>query len=239
MSGKLGTRKHKPKLIIFASGTKEGGGSGFENLVRATQNFSNPITKIPELNADIIAVVSNHEQGGVRERARRLNIPFIHIPNRTLSDNVLCVEAYRKVVEESGAEWYALSGWLKHVKGLDPACTFNIHPALLSQLDGRFGGKGLHGVHVHEAIKAAFEKSEITETGVTMHFVTDEYDRGPIFFEYKIPLKKGMTAEEIGKTVNKAEHEWQPRITNMVIHGEIAWDGKDPRTLTVPPHLFF
>ncbi|MDP2650053.1 MAG: formyltransferase family protein, partial [bacterium] len=130
--------------------------------------------------------------------------------------------------------WVALSGWLKKVEGLDPARTFNIHPALLSQFNGRFGGSGMHGHHVHEAVKQALDAGEVTESGVTMHFVTDEYDRGPIFFEYKVPLQKGMPAEEIGEAVNKAEHEYQPKITNMVIHGEIAWDGKDPRTLTVP-----
>ncbi|MDO8576530.1 MAG: formyltransferase family protein, partial [bacterium] len=73
------------------------------------------------------------------------------------------------------------------------------------------------------------------ESGFTMHFVTDEMDRGPAFFEKRIPLKQGMTAEEIAKAVNKAEHEWQPKITNMVVHGEIRWDGKVPRSLVAPP----
>ena len=68
-----------------------------------------------------------------------------------------------------------------------------------------------------------------------MHFVTDEMDRGPVFFEHRLPLKKGMSAEEIEKAVRQAEHEWQPQITNMVVHGEISWDGKDPASLKVPP----
>ena len=67
-----------------------------------------------------------------------------------------------------------------------------------------------------------------------MHFVTEEHDRGPAFFEKRVPLKQGMTVEEIAKKVNAAEHEWQPKITNMVVHGEIRWDGKNPDSLVVP-----
>ena len=231
----------RPKVIVFASGTKDGGGSGFENLVVASRSGI--------LNADIVAVVSNHERGGVRERADRLGVPFIYL-NLARHTNILenVGMLYQEVVRKSGAEWVALSGWMKQVKGLDPKHTFNIHPALLSQLGGpsprhsglrpreggRFGGKGMYGTSLYEAVKAAFDTGEITETGVSMHFVTEEMDRGPVFFEFRVPLQKGMSAEEIAKAVNVAEHKWQPKITNMVVHGEISWDGKDPKSLVVP-----
>ncbi len=207
----------RPKIIVFASGKRSGGGSGFENLARSK-----------ELDADIVAVVSNHERGGVHERAMQLGIPFIHFPEPYDAEN------YAKIVADAGAEWVALSGWLRHVSGLDPAKTFNIHPALLSFDNGRFGGKGMYGNHIHEAVKKALDEGEITESGFTMHFVTEEHDRGPAFFEKRVSLKQGMTVEEIAKAVNKAEHEWQPKITNMVVHGQIRWDGKDPATLVVP-----
>lgn len=226
----------RPKFIVFASGTRDGGsshttkteypqenlggGSGFENLVQS-----------PDLDAEIVAVVSNHEHGGVRERAERLGIPFVYFSGPYDAGH------YQKIVADSGAEWTALSGWLKKVEGLDPAKTFNIHPALLSQLGGRFGGEGKWGSRVHEAVKAALDAGEITESGFTMHFVTDEYDRGPVFFEHRVPLEKGMTAEEIARAVNAAEHEWQPKITNAVAHGEIRWNGKDPDSLVVPSDL--
>lgn len=203
-----------PRLVIFASGTKDGGGSGFENLIKS-----------PELDAEIVAVVSNHEKGGVRARADKLHIPFIYFPGPFVA------EEYQKIIAKTGAEWTALSGWLKKVEGLDPAKTFNIHPALLSYDHGRFGGAGLYGHYVHEAVKYALDAGEISESGFTMHFVTPEYDRGPIFFEYRIPLQKGMAAEEIGNLVNKAEHEWQPKITNKIVHGEISWDGENVETL--------
>jgi len=214
-----------PKLIVFASGTKEGGGSGFENLVQAS--------RAGVLDAEIVAVVSNHENGGVREKAARLGIPFVYF------SGPFDAEHYASVLQKTAirAEWIALSGWLKLVTGLDPRRTFNIHPALLSQLGGRFGGHGMYGHRVHEAVAEALAKGEITESGFTMHFVTDEMDRGPVFFEHRVPLTKGMTADEIAQAVNKAEHEWQPKITNMVVHGEIIWDGKNPASLVVPSNL--
>src|SRR3989344_1428367 len=54
-------------------------------------------------------------------------------------------------------------------------------------------------------------------------------------FEHRVSLTRGMSADEIAKAVNKAEHEWQPKITNMVVHGDIRWDGKSARSLTFPP----
>lgn len=214
-----------PKLIVFASGTKDGGGSGFENLVVASRNGI--------LDAEIVAVVSNHEHGGVRERARRLGIPFIFFPGPYDGEHYFNV-LQNTAMGNNAVGWVALSGWFKKVGGLDPKRTFNIHPALLSQLGGRFGGEGMYGMHIHDAVREAFEKGEISETGCSMHFVTDEYDRGPVFFEYRIPIKKGMTAEGIQKAVNEEEHRSQPKITNMVVQEQISWDGKDPASLVVP-----
>ena len=217
----------RPKIIVFASGTPTSGGSGFENLVNAT--------KSNVLDADIVAVVSNVEHGGVRERAEALGVSFIYFPEP------YDAEGYSSVLQKTAIEkeklWVALSGWSKLVRGLDPRKTFNIHPALLSQLGGRFGGKGMYGHREHVAVQEALERGEITETGISMHFVTEEYDRGPVFFEHRIPLQKGMNVDDIQKAVQAAEHEWQPRITNLVVHEKISWDGKDPASLVVPSDL--
>ena len=206
----------KPKLIIFSSGTKTGGGSGFENLVKAQKSGI--------LNADIVAVVSNHEAGGVKEKAGRLGIPFI------LFEAPFDADGYQKILRDSGAEWVALSGWLKLVSGLDPAKTFNIHPGPLP----KFGGKGMYGHHVHEAVMESFKRGEVTHSAVTMHFVTPVYDEGPILFSFPVEILQSDTAETLGKRVLEVEHKWQPKITNMVVNGEISWDGKDPKSLKVP-----
>ena len=206
----------KPRLLVFASGTTSGGGSGFENLV--------PAEKRGILSEDIVAVVSNHEQGGVREKADRLNIPFIYF-NGPFNE-----QSYQKIVADTNADFVALSGWLKLVLGLDPARTFNIHPGPLP----RFGGKGMYGIHVHEAVLEAYKRGEVTHSAVTMHFVTPIYDEGPVFFRFQVPIEVLDTAETLAERVHKAEHEWQPKITNMVVNEEISWDGKNRETLKLP-----
>lgn len=206
----------KPRILVFASGTPESGGSGFENLVHATQAGS--------LYANIVAVVSNHEEGGVRMRADRLGIPCVFFPPPWSG------EYYTKIVNRFGVDFFALSGWLKRVEGLDPKVTFNIHPGPLPQ----FGGKGMHGHHIHEAVIAAYQRGEIAHSAVSMHYVTQEFDQGPLFFELCVPITSYDTPSTLAQKVNRLEHEWQPEITNLVVQGQIYWDGTNPATLVCP-----
>lgn len=206
----------KPRIVVFASGTKYGGGSGFENLVLAARNCV--------LRADI-AVVSNHECGGVRERADRLKIPFVYFPAPWTADR------YQAITRRLGFDFVACSGWVKKVLGLDPKITFNIHPGPLPD----FGGLGMYGHYVHESVLAAYLAGRITHSAVSMHFVTEEeYDKGPVFFHFPVEIGDTDTADDIGRKVNASEHRWQPVITDMVVHGEISWDGKNPNSLHVP-----
>jgi len=209
----------KPKLLVFASGSKDGGGSGFKELI------DNVRTGI--LDAEIVGVVSNHANGGVAKIAEENEISFVHFVKSERDPS----SKYKGLVKRFSADFVALSGWLLKVSGLDPTTTFNIHPALLSIVDvennPRFGGKGMYGHHVHEAVIAAYANNKLIRAGVTMHFATSSYDRGPAFFEYPIMIRPGDTAETIAARVNKIEHGWQSAITNMVIHGYIGWNG-DP-----------
>jgi phosphoribosylglycinamide formyltransferase-1 len=211
----------QPRLIIFASGTTTGGGSGFRELVRQSR------TGI--LQAEIVAVVSNRASGGVKAIADTYGVPFVHFSSPWTT------EAYRQILAAHRAEWVALSGWLKPVRGLDPRRTFNIHPGPLPQ----FGGKGMYGRLLHEAVLYAFRHGELTTTAVTMHFVTDfdtagDYDDGPVFFRYPILIDPHDTPDSLGTRVNSYEHAWQAFITNLVIHRQIAWDGRHPESLTRP-----
>lgn len=203
----------KPKIIIFASGTKDGGGSGFENMANASKDGV--------LNADI-TVVSNHENGGVRERADRLGIPFIHMIAP------FTAEKYQEITKDF--DLIALSGWLKLVTGLDPRKTINIHPGPLP----RFGGAGMYGHFVHEAVIEAYKKGEVTHSAVSMHFVTEKYDEGPLFFSEPVEITPDDTPETLAKKVNEAEHKWQPIVTEQVLKGEISWDGINPESLKTP-----
>ncbi len=214
---------NRPKLLVFASGSATGGGSGFQKLVEASHQKG--------LLADIVGVVSNHANGGVRARAGKLRIPFIHF-SKPWNE-----ERYQRIASVSEADFFALSGWLKLVVGLDAetkfnsTTVFNVHPGPLPQ----FGGPGMYGHYVHEAVLTAFERKEIAHSAVSMHFVTPEYDQGPLFFNYRVPVWGDDTPEDLGARVNHAEHYWQARITNLVVNGQIHWDGKDPASLVVPP----
>jgi phosphoribosylglycinamide formyltransferase-1 len=201
------------KLLIFASGTKDAGGSGFENLVLATQKG--------KLDAEIMGVVSNHEHGGVRERADRLGVPFIYFPGPYESAE------YQKIAVSAGADFVALSGWLKLVAGLNPKTTFNIHPAPLPE----FGGAGLYGHKTHEAVLNAYRAGRIRHSAISMHFVTDRYDEGPVFFSHPFEIYHEDTPETLGERAKELEYAWQPIITNKVIHGEISWDGHNKNSL--------
>ncbi|CEM39602.1 unnamed protein product [Vitrella brassicaformis CCMP3155] len=219
-----------PRVLVFASGTKDGGGSGFEKLVENA--------RAGKLRAEIVGVVSNHSDGGVKQRADRLGVPFKHFP---LPRNG---ETYAALLREFRAEWVALSGWLKLVcvrndekgtPGVDPARTINIHPGLLP----RFGGAGMYGHHVHQAVYEAYQKAEVTEAGCTMHFVTEKYDDGPTIFRTTVPLTPDDTPDTIAAKVNALEHEYQSYVTDLVVNGEISWDGKSRDSLRVPPGYKF
>ncbi len=207
----------KPRLLVFASGGKgtEEGGSGFKCLVEASRSGI--------LRAEIVAVVSNNPAGGVCTKAFDLGINFEHSPKGRTADD------YRELVHRYQADYVALSGWLGKVEGLDPRTTFNIHPALDLV---RFGGKGFHGHHVHEAVVEAYRRGEVTHSGVTMHFATPKYDDPfGIFFQRKVKILPDDTADTLGRRVNSLEHLWQALITDRVVQGQISWDGEDPRSI--------
>jgi len=204
-------KKTNPNILVFASGTKTGGGSGFEVMVRAAR------TSPPILDAWICAVVSNHFGGGVWHKAEVLGIHSEYWVGPYLA------AGYQNFVKYFKADYVMLSGWLKLVAGLDPARTINIHPGPLP----RFGGPKLYGHYVHEAVMAAYHRGEITHSAVTMHFVDPVYDRGPVFFALPIPIEPGDTPETLAARVNRAEHAWQPRVLNYVVHEQVQLAGKE------------
>lgn len=212
MAGFVMLTSAKQKALVFASGSKDGGGSGFLHLILNVAVNNLPI--------EIVGVVCNHPNGGVRAIADRHNVKFYLLESFTEKD-------YQAVVAESEARWFLLSGWLKFVLGLDPVRTINIHPGPLPQ----FGGEGMYGHHVHEAVLRA----GLEYTAVTMHYVTPSgYDRGPTFFEYNISTAGCPSAAELGALVNRYEHGWQSFITSLVVSGQIIWSGKPTDEVIVP-----
>jgi phosphoribosylglycinamide formyltransferase-1 len=219
----------KPNLLVFASGTRGGGGSGFEKLVEAANAGL--------LHANIVGVVSNWPAGGVHEKAYRLGIPFRFMPEP------YDATSYQALVEEFDPFHITLSGWLKKTRGLDPRKTSNIHPGYLrgplgSDDEPDYGGEIMYGHYVHEAVAFDLKSGLIPAySAVTMHFVTEEYDQGPIFFRALVPLLREWGADEIGAAVNKVEHLWQWRILNALCLGEISWDGEVAHGIFVPGYV--
>ncbi len=180
-------------------------------MVRASQ------TRPPILDAWICAVITNHFEGGVWHKAQALGIHAEYWVGPYLA------QGYQNFVKYFNADYVMLSGWLKLVAGLDPARTINIHPGPLP----RFGGAKMYGHHVHEAVLAAYQRGEITHSAVTMHFVDERYDRGPTFFARPVPIDPSDTPETLAAKVNRAEHEWQSRGLNYVVHGQVLLVGEE------------
>jgi len=213
------------RVLVFASGDPKGGGSGFQELVEFSR------TTPPVLDAQIIGVISNHESGGVRRRADALHIPFEYWPGPYDANG------YRAFLEKYQADFVMCSGWLKFVKGLDPARTVNIHPGPLP----RFGGAGLYGHYVHEAVMVAYHRGEITQSAVTMHFVDEKaYDHGPIIFQMPVLIRPDDDPESLAKRVNEKERAWQSYILNLVVHRQIFLnDGRVVYKSDAPRRLFY
>ena len=214
----------RTRVLVFASGDEKGGGSGFQELVEFSR------TDPPVLDAQIIGVISNHGHGGVRKRADALHIPFEYWVGPYDG------KGYRSFVEKYQADFVMCSGWLKFVRGLDPAKTVNIHPGPLP----RFGGPGMYGHHVHEAVMAAFHRGEIIQSAVTMHFVDEAaYDHGPIIFQIPVLIRPEDDAESLAKRVNEKERAWQSYILNLVVHQHIYLSKGQVCYNSDPPHRLF
>ncbi len=204
----------KPRILVFASGDAEGGGSGFQELVENSQTGILP--------ADIVAVVSHHEHGGVRKKADKLGIPFEFWPGP------FTAEGYQKIWSKYGQPWVSLSGWIKQVHGLPVWAAFNIHPAPLPE----YGGHGWYGHTVHERVMEAFKAGKISASAVCTHFVSEKFDEGPLFFRYPVLIRPDDDADSLGKRVNKIEHGWQSFITGLVVTKQIRFQ---EGAVLVPP----
>ncbi len=221
----MASNAEKVRVLVFSSGDAKGGGSGFQELVEFSR--TNP----PVLDAEIVGVISNHPYGGVFKRAEALHIPFEYWPGP------FDAKGYQSFVQKFRADFVMCSGWLKFVRGLDPARTVNIHPGPLP----KFGGPGMYGHYVHEAVIAAYRRGEATQSAVTMHFVDEAaYDHGPIFFQMPVLIRPDDDAETLAKRVNEKERAWQSYILNLVVHQYIYLkEGQVFYKSGMPKRLFY
>lgn len=183
------------RIAIFASGS----GSNAENIIRYFSNHPNFVFPV---------ILSNNEKAFVHERAKKLKIPSVTFSK----EDFLKGEKILNFLQEQKIDAIVLAGFLLQVPLLVidayPQKIINIHPALLP----KFGGKGMYGMRVHEAVKEAGE----TETGITIHYVNNEYDAGEIIFQAKCPVLPKDTPETIAKRVHELEYQYFPRVIEKI-----------------------
>ncbi len=183
-------------IVILASG----GGSNAESII---QYFAHD----PEVR--VSHIFTNKSSAGVLARAERHQIPSTVVKNSDLADTISALH------QQSPITAIILAGYLRKiadtlVQGF-PDRIINIHPALLP----KYGGKGMYGIHVHTAVKAAQE----TESGMTIHLVNEEYDKGRVLMQGRVALDPTDTVEDIASKVLKLEHYHYPRTIHQWLSG--------------------
>jgi len=186
------------KIAIFASGS----GTNAENLIK----FFKENKKI-----EISLIFSNNKNAYVIERAKNHNIKPI-IFSRTEFYNE---QKILEILSENNIDFIVLAGFLwlipEYLIKAYSNKIINIHPALLP----KYGGKGMYGMHVH---KAVVENKE-TESGITIHYVNKDYDKGDIIFQAKCPVLKSDKPEDVAKKVHELEYAHFPEVIKNILNG--------------------
>lgn len=186
----------KVNIAIFVSGN----GTNCENLIKY---FAGHEHIHPAL------VVSNKYDAGALVRAERLGVPTAVTPKVDLNNPDVMLPLLRKY----DIGFIILAGWLPLIPNFlinaYPHRIINIHPALLP----KYGGKGMWGHHVHEAVKAAGE----TETGMTVHWVTPVCDAGEIITQFRVALSPDDTVEDIAEKEHRLEMEHFPKVVEEIL----------------------
>jgi len=187
------------------------GGSNMQAIIDAC--------KQGQLDAALCVVVSNNSESMALQRARKAGIPAYHISAVTHPGAGEDSEILR-VLRRHGVDTVVLAGYMKQIGPQTLAAyrgrILNIHPALLP----KFGGRGMYGKRVHEAVLSAGERV----TGVTIHVVDDLYDHGRILAQREVPVREGDTADSLAERVLQEEHRLYSETLRRVAAGEIVLD---------------
>jgi phosphoribosylglycinamide formyltransferase 1 len=184
------------KIVIFASGS----GTNAENIVSYLKKGS---------QGNVVALFTNNTNAKVLEKVKKYDIPSVIFSKEALlGQNILLkLNAFRP-------DLIVLAGFLlkfpKNIIDAYPNKIINIHPALLP----KYGGKGMYGMNVH---KAVLENNE-TETGITIHYVNENYDEGNIIFQKQVNIKNCITPEEIANKVHELEHQYFPEVISEILN---------------------
>ena len=174
--------------------------------------------KAGELYAEACVLISNNSDSGAMQRAEHENIPHYHISSKTHPGEGEEDSAITGTLEKHEVDLVCLAGYMKKI-GSETLRRFNgkivnIHPALLP----KFGGKGMYGRHVHEAVLEAGE----TTTGATVHLVDEIYDHGRILAQEEVPVNADDNPESLAGRVHKTEHKLYTQTLQKIAEGEIT-----------------
>lgn len=188
------------RIVLFASGS----GSNVENIIRYFHDKRN--------SAIDATVLTNKRDAKVLDRCNNLNINGLYF-NRNAFYKTDCILDILNALEPdlivlAGFLWKMPEKIVQHF----PKKIINIHPALLP----KYGGKGMYGNHVHRAVK----ENKETETGITIHYINENYDEGSIIFQAKTLINPDDSSEDIAKKVHFLEYEHFPKTIEKLLFEE-------------------
>ena len=170
------------------------------------------------LNAKPAVVISNNGESQALDRAMAAGIPGYHISSRNFPDPDALDQAIMETLRKHHVDLVLLAGYMKQVGprtlAAFPRHVINIHPALLP----KYGGKGMYGTNVHEAVIASGDR----ETGITIHQVDENYDGGKILAQRTVPVLPGDSARSLADRMLPLEHELYVDTLARVCSGEIT-----------------
>lgn len=183
-------------IAIFASGS----GTNAENIIRHFQGNK---------DVNVALVVSNKPDAYVLVRAANLHVPSLTLTREEFAQG----EELARLMKERGIDFIVLAGFLLRVPEAlieaYPGRIVNIHPALLP----KYGGKGMYGDRVHRAVVEAGER----ESGITIHLIDEQYDRGTTVFQAKCPVLPGDTPDDVARKVHALEYAHYPEVIGQLL----------------------
>lgn len=184
------------KIVLFASGS----GSNVENIITYFQE---------KQGVGVIAVLTNKNTAHVLERCKRLKVPALYFNKTAFNDNSVVLD----FLVAQDPDLIVLAGFLwkipEQLVAAFPNKIVNIHPALLP----KYGGKGMYGNNVHRAV---YENGD-AKTGITIHYVNENYDEGAIIHQASVGIDKSDTPETIAEKVHKLEYEHFPKVIEKLL----------------------
>jgi len=184
------------RIVIFASG----GGTNAENLIKFFHNSD---------NATVIQVLTNNPHAKVLDRCKKLKVSALSFNKTAFTET----EDVINILRAAKPDLIILAGFLwkfpEHILKEFNNKVINVHPALLP----KYGGKGMYGMHVHEAVV----KNKETETGITIHYVNEHYDEGAIIFQAKCDVVSTDTPENVAEKIHKLEMKHFPEVVDKLL----------------------